>query len=77
MSEPRRVLLIDAAAGVQALRPLAQALRDVGAQVREIRLEGQYGAVLDAIAQGWLPVVRKTPAGAGSGAAGIEEAPPR
>lgn len=76
MSESRRVLLIDADPGVQALGPLAQALRDAGAQVRQIHLEGQYGAVLDAIAQGWLPVVRKTPA-AGSGAAGIQEAPPR
>ncbi|MCL4184237.1 MAG: hypothetical protein KJ011_12410 [Burkholderiaceae bacterium] len=61
MSATRQVLLIrpHGAAGVAGL---AQALRDAGAQVREVDLSNEYEPVLDALEQGFVPVVLKTPA---------------
>jgi hypothetical protein len=62
MSESKRVVLIDPLAGAARMPGLAEALRAAGAEVREISLGGDYGAVLDALEQDFLPVVLKVPA---------------
>lgn len=64
MSETKRVVLIDPLAGAGRMPELAEALRAAGAEVREIGLggDGDYGAVLDALEQGFMPVVLKVPA---------------
>jgi hypothetical protein len=41
---------------------LAAALRAAGAEVREINLAGSSDEVLDALEQGYMPVVLKPPA---------------
>jgi len=61
MSKIKRVLLIDPLAGAAHMPGLAEALREAGAEVREIRLAHDYGAVLDALEQDFLPVVLKAP----------------
>jgi len=61
MSTSSRVLLIRPH-GITGVAGLAQALRDAGAEVREIELSNEYGPVLDALEQGFVPVVLKTPA---------------
>jgi hypothetical protein len=61
MSAARQVLLIRPR-GIADVAGLAQALRDAGAQVREIELSNEYEPVLDALEQGFVPVVLKTPA---------------
>ena len=63
MSETKRVVLIAPHAGAAPLPGLAEALRAAGAEVREVGLGGgDYGSVLDALEQGFLPVVLKAPA---------------
>ena len=42
-----------------ATHPLAQALRQLGATVREVPLAAPYDALLDAIAEGFVPVACK------------------
>lgn len=59
MSTGKRVLLINPAAA-PAMPGLADALRAAGAQVREMNTE-DYGALLDALEQDWMPVVLKAP----------------
>lgn len=59
MSTEKRVLLINPAA-VPAMLGLAEALRAAGAEVREMKLDN-YGALLDALEQNWMPVVLKAP----------------
>ena len=61
MSTGKQVLLINPAAA-PAMLGLADALRAVGAEVREMRLDDDCGALLDALEQGWMPVVLKAPA---------------
>lgn len=59
MSAGKRVLLINPAS-VPAIPGLAEALRAAGAQVREMNTD-DCGALLDALEQGWMPVVLKAP----------------
>lgn len=61
MSEAKRVLLIDPQGGAASMPELAAALRAAGAEVRELRLAGNYEAVLDALEQAFMPVVLKAP----------------
>jgi hypothetical protein len=60
MSTGKQVLLINPEA-TSAMPGLAEALRAAGAEVREMNLD-DYDALLDALAQGWMPVVLKAPA---------------
>ena len=60
MSTGKQVLLINPDA-TPAMPGLAEALRAAGAQVREMNMD-DYGALLDALAQGFMPVVLKAPA---------------
>jgi hypothetical protein len=62
MNGKKRVLLIDPLAGAASMPGLAAALREAGAEVREISLGHDYDAVLDALEQDFLPVVLKAPA---------------
>jgi len=59
MSTGKQVLLINPAAA-PAMPGLAEALRAAGAQVREMNMD-DYGALLDALQQDWMPVVLKAP----------------
>ena len=59
MSTEKRVLLIDPAAA-PAMPGLAEALRAAGEEVREMNTD-DYGALLDALEQDWMPVVLKAP----------------
>ncbi len=59
MNTEKRVLLVNPSAA-SAMPGLAEALRAVGAQVREMNLD-DYGALLDALEQDWMPVVLKAP----------------
>lgn len=59
MSTAKQVLLINPEA-TPAMPGLADALRAAGAEVREMNLD-DYGALLDALAQGFMPVVLKAP----------------
>lgn len=59
MSTGKRVLLVNPAAA-PAMPGLAEALRAAGAQVREMNMN-DYGALLDALQQDWMPVVLKAP----------------
>ena len=62
MSTPARIVLVHtASAGGAAPHPLAEALRSLGASVRELPLAAPYDALLDAIEAGWLPVACKPP----------------
>ena len=56
MHTEKRVLLINPT----AMPGLAEALRAAGAQVREMNTD-DYGALLDALEQDWMPVVLKAP----------------
>ncbi|HMM46502.1 MAG TPA: hypothetical protein PKC12_00795 [Thiobacillaceae bacterium] len=58
MSTGKQVLLINPEAA-PAMPGLADALRAAGAEVKEMNLD-DYGALLDALAQGFTPVVLKT-----------------
>lgn len=60
MSTGKQVLLINPDAA-PAMPGLAEALRAAGAEVREMNMD-DYGALLDALAQGFMPVVLKAPA---------------
>lgn len=60
MSTGKQILLINPEAE-PAMPGLADALRAAGAEVRELNLD-DYGAVLDTLAQGFMPVVLKAPA---------------
>lgn len=60
MSTAKQVLLINPEAK-PVLPGLADALRTAGAEVRETNLD-DYEALLDALAQGFMPVVLKAPA---------------
>jgi hypothetical protein len=60
MRTGKQVLLINPEAA-PAMPGLADALRAAGAEVREMNLD-DYGALLDALAQGFMPVVLKAPA---------------
>lgn len=60
MSTGKQVLLINLEAA-PAMPGLAEALRAAGAEVREMKLD-DYGALLDELAQGFMPVVLKPPA---------------
>ena len=64
MSATRRVVLVRPA-GVPGIDGLGAALRAAGAEVRELELAraGDHDALLDALEQGYMPVVLKTPAG--------------
>lgn len=57
MSTGKQILLINPA----AMPGLTEALRAVDAEVREMELD-DYDALLDALAQGFMPVVLKSPA---------------
>ena len=59
MNTEKRVLLINPTA-MPAMPGLAEALRAAGAQVREMNTD-DYGALLDALEQDWMPVVLKAP----------------
>ena len=61
MNTPAQVVLVHTApaASPDAPHPLAQALRSLGASVRELPLAAPYDALLDAIEAGWLPVACK------------------
>lgn len=59
MNTEKRVLLINPTA-TPAMPGLAEALRAAGAQVREMNTDN-YGALLDALEQDWMPVVLKAP----------------
>jgi DNA-binding transcriptional MocR family regulator len=59
MSMGKQVLLISQASA-PAMPALADALRAAGAQVREMNMD-DCGALLDALEQGWMPVVLKAP----------------
>lgn len=61
MSVNKKVLLLELSAQ-QVLPGLAEALQKAGAEVRQMGLE-DCDAVLDALEQGWMPVVLKAPAG--------------
>lgn len=57
MTGPRKVMLVvDAQAPAPAAVKLADALRAIGAEVRSQPLMPPYDAVLDALAEGWLPI---------------------
>ncbi len=60
MSTGKKILLINPASAT-AMPGLAEALRAAGAEVQEMHL-GDYGALLDALEQDWMPVVLKSPA---------------
>lgn len=60
MSTRKQVLLINPEVE-PAMPGLAEALRAAGAEVREMNMD-DYGALLDALAQGFMPVVLKAPA---------------
>lgn len=60
MSTGKQVVLINPDAA-PAMPGLAEALRAAGAEVREMNID-DYGALLDALAQGFMPVVLKAPA---------------
>ena len=66
MSAAKRVVLVRPA-GVPAIDGLGEALRGAGAQVRELELapapSGDFAALLDALEEGFMPVVLKVPAG--------------
>lgn len=68
MSDVRRVLLIvDAGSPAPAATGLGDALRELGAEVRTQALSPPYDAVLNALADGWLPVyLGDAPAAAGA-----------
>lgn len=70
MNARRRILLIEPLHDAAAADGLARALRDAGAEVRQLSLPGQTEAVLDAIEQGWVPVALKSPAAGGTAAPG-------
>ncbi|MFA5371240.1 MAG: hypothetical protein WC053_06210 [Sideroxydans sp.] len=59
MSTGKKILLINPAT-VQVMPELAESLRTAGAEVREMNLDN-FGALLDALEQGWMPVVLKAP----------------
>jgi len=59
MSTGKKVLLINPAT-VRVMPGLAESLRAAGAEVREMNLD-DFGALLDALEQGWMPVVLKAP----------------
>lgn len=59
MNGTKKIILIDPLAGAARMPGLAAALRDAGAEVRELDLAEGYGAVLDALEQDFLPVVLK------------------
>jgi len=63
MSAAKRVVLVRPA-GVPAIDGLGEALRGAGAQVRELELapSGDYAPLLDALEEGFMPVVLKVPA---------------
>jgi hypothetical protein len=60
MSTSKKVLLINPS-DMPVMTGLADALRKEGAQVLEMRL-GDYNLLFDALDQGWMPVVLKSPA---------------
>ena len=59
MSVNKKVLLLELS-GRQAMPGLAEALQQAGAEVMRMGLE-DCNAVLDALEQGWMPVVLKPP----------------
>jgi DNA-binding transcriptional MocR family regulator len=59
MSTNKQVLLIETGP-TPAMPGLADALRAAGARVMELNLD-DHGALLDALEQGWMPVVLKAP----------------
>lgn len=63
VSAGRRVVLVRPA-GVPAVDGLVEALREAGAQVRKLELapSGDFAALLDALEEGFMPVVLKAPA---------------
>ncbi len=64
MNTEKRVVLVNSSAA-PAMPGLAEALRAAGAQVQEMKLDDlkldDYGALLDALEQDWMPVVLKAP----------------
>lgn len=57
MTGPRKVMLIvDAVSPAPAAGELADALREIGAEVQSQPLVPPYDSVLDALAEGWLPI---------------------
>lgn len=59
MNTGKRVVLVNPPAA-PAMPGLAEALRAAGAQVQEVTMD-DYGALLDALEQDWMPVVLKAP----------------
>ncbi|MFO1218343.1 MAG: hypothetical protein U1E89_08245 [Burkholderiaceae bacterium] len=67
MTKAAKVLIVHTASGAPDAgpgHPLAQALAQLGASVRELPLAAPYDALLDAIADGWMPVACKSPGAA-------------
>ncbi|MDE2613130.1 MAG: hypothetical protein KGL78_06780 [Burkholderiales bacterium] len=66
MSPGRKVLVLEEGDGAVDVTRLVQALQALGAVVRRQRLDAPGAPLLDALADGWLPVVmgaaRPTPA---------------
>ena len=57
MTAGRKVLVLEEGDGAADLAPLVDALQALGAVVRRQRLDAPTGELLDALADGWLPVV--------------------
>lgn len=65
MSQPKKILLLrepDRTA-VQVAAPLQAALAAQGAEVRCVDLLAPYDTLLDALAEGWMPVLLPPQAG--------------
>lgn len=60
MNVNKKVLLLELSPG-HSMPGLAEALQRAGAEVKQMGVE-DCNAVLDALEQGWMPVVLKQPA---------------
>lgn len=68
MKTERKVLLLEeAGAAPEDARALGDALRAEGASVRRLALAAPYDELLDALADGWLPVLLSPPASSPQG----------
>ncbi|GMV47850.1 MAG: hypothetical protein AMXMBFR66_32480 [Pseudomonadota bacterium] len=57
MSDKRRVLLLEDGGAPALPTALEDALRAHGAEILRMRLDAPCDALLDALAEGWLPVL--------------------
>lgn len=65
MSQPKKILLLrePAHTAAETVAPLQAALTTQGTAVRCIDLHAPYDALLDALADGWMPVLLPPQAG--------------